>query len=195
MASDRGAPERTRSHMASSFDRSQIDWFRSAAPDRWHLPPNGWRRAGSLIGRSLTRRCPYCGARGVFRSYLSYREHCPSCGARIEREEGYFVGAYAVNIVGTLFLGLAIVVLAIILTDLSVVQMQVFGVAVAIALPLLGYPLGMALWVALDLFLDRPENTNWAEANRPDLVPAPGTTGPGTTGAEAAHRLARTRGT
>ena len=56
--------------------------------------------------RALTRRCPYCGGPGIYEGYFALRERCPSCGVRFEREEGYFLGAYALNLIVAEFLGL-----------------------------------------------------------------------------------------
>jgi uncharacterized protein (DUF983 family) len=152
------------------YDRSRARWFRAAQPDRWNLPKASFPRLRTLLGRALTRRCPYCGGKHVYRNWFTYKEECSTCGIPFEREEGYFVGTYAVNLVAALILGIAIVIVALIFTDLSVLQTQILGVVVAIGLPILGYPFASAIWVAIDLMVDRPENTAWEEVNRPDLA-------------------------
>lgn len=167
------------------YDRSRAKWFQAAQPALWHLPPSGFRRLRTLVGRSLTRRCPYCGGRHIYKNLMALRDTCPTCGIPFEREEGYFVGTYAVNLVAALVLGMVTVVSILALTNLSVLQIQIIGVAVAITLPILGYPLSAALWMALDLVLDPPERTPWEEVDRPDLVATSGTTG------ETAARLQR----
>ncbi len=167
------------------YDRSRATWFRAAQPALWHLPPSGFRRLRTLVGRSVRRRCPYCGGGHIYRNLMALKDTCPTCGIPFEREEGYFVGTYAVNLVAALVLGMVTVVSVLALTDLSVLQIQIIGVAVAIALPILGYPLSAALWMALDLVLDPPERTPWEEVDRPDLVATRGTTG------EVAARLQR----
>ena len=65
----------------------------------WELPSNTWDRFQVTMRRALTRRCPYCGSPGVYEGYLGLRERCPACGVTFEREEGYFLGAYALNLV------------------------------------------------------------------------------------------------
>lgn len=159
------------------YDRSRARWFQAAQPALWHLPPSGFRRLRTLVGRSVTRRCPYCGGGHIYKNLMALKETCPTCGIPFEREEGYFVGTYAVNLVAALILGLVTVLSVLALTDLSVLQIQILGVVVAIALPILGYPLSAALWMALDLILDPPEKTPWEEVDRPDLVATRGTTG------------------
>lgn len=69
MSSGRAAPDPVWPSMASSFDRSQVDWFRAAEPVHWHRPVNGWRRTFVPIRR-----------------YLNYRDHCPKPALSNRRE-------------------------------------------------------------------------------------------------------------
>src|SRR5437763_10294951 len=62
----------------------------------------------TILIRGLLLRCPYCGKGKLFRKgftkgFTMY-ERCSVCGWRFEREEGYWTGAIAVNIVMTLLL-------------------------------------------------------------------------------------------
>ena len=114
------------------------------------------RRFLMLVGRALRRRCPYCGGAGIFTGWWTLRERCPSCGTSFEREEGYFLGGYALNLIFAEFLGLGTVVALMIYTDLSVIELQVIGVAVMIGLPLLLFPYSRTLWMALDLAVHPP---------------------------------------
>ncbi len=41
-------------------------------------------------------------------------------------------------------------------TDLSVLQMQIYGVALTVLMPILFYPLALLLWVALDISIHPP---------------------------------------
>ena len=139
------------------FDRSRTAWFAAADSARWSLPPRGGRRLMVLLGRALTRRCPYSGARGVYRNWWSLRERCPQCGVLFEREEGYLVGVYAVNLIGAEFLGFGIVLALLLASDLSTLAIQIAAIALGIALPVIGYPFAAALWITIDLMLDPPE--------------------------------------
>ena len=88
--------------------------------------------------RALSRRCPYCGSPGIYDGYFALRERCPRCGVRFEREEGYFLGAYALNLIVAEFLGLGLAILLIFKTDLRDLQLiwqEVIAVALAIAFP------------------------------------------------------------
>ncbi len=76
----------------------------------WDLPRDTWNRFLVTMRRALTRRCPYCGSPGIYDGYFALRERCPRCGVRFEREEGYFLGAYALNLIVAEFLGLGLAI-------------------------------------------------------------------------------------
>jgi ribosomal protein S27AE len=52
-----------------------------------------------IIRRGLANRCPNCGGQTLFREdkLLELNRTCPSCGLKLEREEGFFLGAMALN--------------------------------------------------------------------------------------------------
>src|SRR5436309_3249027 len=47
--------------------------------------------------RGLAKRCPRCGARGIFEGWFRPRERCPRCSLQFQREEGGFLGAMTIN--------------------------------------------------------------------------------------------------
>ena len=104
----------------------------------------------------MRRRCPYCSAGSVFDGWFTLKKRCPGCGTRHAKEDGYFLGGYVINLGFTELLTVANVVWLIAGTDLSVLQMQIYGVALAVALPILFYPLALLLWVALDISIHPP---------------------------------------
>jgi uncharacterized protein (DUF983 family) len=125
----------------------------------WNLPRNAWNRFLVTMQRALTRRCPYCGSRGIYESYFALREQCPRCGVRFEREEGYFLGAYALNLIAAEFIGLGLALFLIFKTDLrhlSLVWQEVIAVALAIAFPVAFFPFSRTVWIAMDLIFYPP---------------------------------------
>jgi uncharacterized protein (DUF983 family) len=52
-----------------------------------------------IIQRGLTNRCPNCGAKALFRTdkLFELNRECPQCQLKLEREEGFFLGAMALN--------------------------------------------------------------------------------------------------
>lgn len=120
------------------------------------LPPAGGARARTLLGRALTRRCPYCGGDGIFSGWFTLRETCPHCGVRFEREDGYFLGGYAFNLVGAGIVGIALAVWAIFFTEFRhapLLAQEALAVALAVLLPVLFFPFSRTLWMAFDLVM------------------------------------------
>ena len=111
-----------------------------------------------MLGRGFAKRCPLCGSGGLFTGWFRMRERCPGCGYRFEREEGFFLGAYVVNLGITEGLLLLLVIVPCIIflatnPDMNVVPLVVGGLAAAIVAPLLFYPFSKTLWAAIDLIL------------------------------------------
>ena len=110
----------------------------------------------TLLGRALRRRCPRCGARGIFSSWLKLRERCPTCGYRFEREEGFFTGVYLVNyslIAVVIVFELFVFVLVANANDgnAPLAPALIIGVATALVVPIITYPFAKTLWAAIDL--------------------------------------------
>ena len=137
-------------------------------PDRT-APPT----PGRMLLRGLTKRCPICGRGHLFDGWFTMKERCPGCDYKFEREEGFFLGAYTINlaIAEGLLLILAIVPLIVLLDanpDVSLVPIVVIGLVAAVVAPLAFYPFSRTIWSAIDLVLRPPERTEPADRhNRP----------------------------
>jgi uncharacterized protein (DUF983 family) len=97
-------------------------------------PTQGERRVGAMtvLFRGATRRCPRCGGRGLFAGPFTIRRTCPTCGLRLEREEGGFLGAMTINYSVTMLLWavLLAVWLVVDLPEVHVVALTVVSRAV-----------------------------------------------------------------
>ena len=125
----------------------------------WNLPGDTWNRFLVTMRRAITRRCPYCGSPGVYDGYFALRDRCPRCGVRFEREEGYFLGAYALNLIVAEFVGLGLAIVLIFKTDLwhlPLIWQEVIAVALAIAFPVILFPFSRTVWIAMDLMFHPP---------------------------------------
>lgn len=122
------------------------------------LPASGGKRLLVGIGRALKRSCPYCGGGQVFTGWFTLKKRCPHCNTLFEHEEGFFLGSYVINIGFTELLTVLIVVGLIAGTNLSVLEMQIYGVGLAVLLPILFYPLALLLWIALDNAIHPPKD-------------------------------------
>ena len=54
---------------------------------------------GQIIARGLTNRCPNCGGATLFKAgkFFELDRQCSACGLKIEKDEGFFLGAMALN--------------------------------------------------------------------------------------------------
>ena len=75
-----------------------------------------------MLARGLTKRCPRCGERRIFRGWFHLKERCPRCDLRFQREEGGFLGAMTLNYLVSMIVWLAmlVVVLAFTVPDVPV---------------------------------------------------------------------------
>jgi hypothetical protein len=111
-----------------------------------------------MLGRAMLKRCPLCGTGKLFTGWFRMKERCPGCGYRFEREEGFFLGAYVINLAiaqGMVIL-LAIVPLIVRLAgdpDASIAPFLVGGVLGAVLGPVIFYPWSKTVWTAFDLML------------------------------------------
>ena len=149
----------------------------------WDLPRDTWGRFVATMRRAVTRRCPYCGGSGIYKGYLELRGACPRCGVRFEREEGYFLGAYALNLIVAEFLGLGLAILLIFKTalrDAGLLWQELVAVALAVAFPLLFFPYSRTVWIAMDLVFHPPGQGPDRELRRHHLTRGDGDDARGT---------------
>lgn len=107
---------------------------------------------GTLLMRGLLLRCPRCGVGKLYRRGYQMYEACGACGWVFEREEGYWTGAMAVNLVVTEILIFAFVFPMLIL-QAPVVLTIILGLGLAILTPLLFYWHSKSLWMTVDFML------------------------------------------
>lgn len=103
-----------------------------------------------LLWRAARLRCPHCGRGPIYeRGYRMYG-HCPYCEWTFEREEGYWTGAVALNLVVT-ELAIAIWVVPLAWNQFPMVPLILGGLFLSVGLPLLLYWHAKAFWMAIDL--------------------------------------------
>lgn len=107
------------------------------------------------VGWALLLRCPRCGARGAWRSWLRMHEACARCGQLFERGESsdFWVGAYLINLVmaectAVLLGGVMWLVFG---SRMSFNLLWAASIALAILMPVMFYPFSRTLWLAFDL--------------------------------------------
>ena len=108
--------------------------------------------AHRLFWHALRLRCPYCGQGKLFSHGFTMNDHCSNCGWIFEREEGYWTGAIAVNLVVAEFLAAAGAIPLAIMQASPVLVMGI-GVPLVIALPFLFNRHSKSFWMALDFMI------------------------------------------
>ena len=130
--------------------------------------PEGFPGAPTLFWRGATLRCPRCGSGHLFRRYFTLQPDCPRCALHFEREEGYWVGALAVNIaiVMAIFVVAFVVILVATVPEVPVGPSLAVLVPVMVFGPILFYPFSKTLWMAIDYGVIH----QWSIAFNPDIV-------------------------
>jgi uncharacterized protein (DUF983 family) len=122
---------------------------------------------GRMILRALVLRCPWCGSRRTFiRRWLGKYERCRTCGIRWRREEGFELGAVTLNTVLTFIVLTICMTVGFIMTspDIPVLPFVLSLVGIAVLMPIVIYPFTFTLWLAIDLAVHRPDETELAKA-------------------------------
>jgi uncharacterized protein (DUF983 family) len=103
--------------------------------------------------RGLTKACPRCGNRKIFRRYFRLLERCPQCDYEFAREEGYWTGALIMNMAFTQILFLALFLGYIFVTAPNVqwTILLIIAAATNVIFPTLFYPWSKTIWMAFDL--------------------------------------------
>jgi uncharacterized protein (DUF983 family) len=120
-------------------------------PEFRDLPSSGSARIRKLVKRGLLLQCPYCGEGHIIKYPFWIKDCCPRCGYRFAPESGYFVGGYALNLVVVEIIALAVIIIILLRSNLSLYQQEALGIGAAILLPIVFFPWSRTLWMALDL--------------------------------------------
>lgn len=123
-----------------------------------------------MLGRGLLKRCPVCGGGRLFTRWFRMKARCPTCQYLFEREEGFFLGAYVINLAlaQAVVIVLAVVPLIFRLAndpDASIAPFLAGGAIGAIAAPLFFYPWSKTIWTAFDLMMRPLHMTEPADRN------------------------------
>ena len=112
-----------------------------------------------LLKRTTLLRCPRCGRGRLFARGFRMYELCTYCSWTFEREEGYWTGAMAMNLVGTeLLVAAAVIPLAAI--QVPLVPLLAIGLPCTVVLPFAFYRHSKSYWMGLD-FLLNPVDLWW----------------------------------
>lgn len=108
-----------------------------------------------MLLRALRARCPWCGARGLYRGVFTIKERCPRCGLRFQADEGDWIGAAVLSysVAGVVWVVMLVVWIAVSLPGIEVVPLAIASVAVVTAVGLGCSRPAKTTWSALQLIL------------------------------------------
>ena len=102
------------------------------------------------LARGLRLRCPVCGRSSIAARPFRIRHYCPRCRALFQREDGFFVGAIAINLVTT-EVAVLLVYGVCLLAGVKDFQLLLTALlAVALLFPAAFYHHSWSLWLSFD---------------------------------------------
>jgi uncharacterized protein (DUF983 family) len=107
-------------------------------------------RLFSMLAGAIRLKCPRCGKGSLYAKPFRMRTHCPSCGLKLEREQGYFVGAIYINYAATIAIAVPGFFILDIFVRLPIEQQLAIWVPFAVIFPVIFFHHSRALWLVLD---------------------------------------------
>ena len=114
-------------------------------------------RFWTLLRRSIRLRCPVCGQGQLFQNWFRMSPDCTHCGAKFEREGGFFLGSIYLNYGLTALVTAIFYPLCLFNRILDKTTLMVVCVAFAILFPLWFFRYARSLWLGFDHFADPRE--------------------------------------
>jgi uncharacterized protein (DUF983 family) len=115
----------------------------------------------TLLKRILLVRCPRCGKGKLFRRWFTMYEQCPVCHLIYEREEGFYTGAWAINLIISELLVAAFIVLVAIWAathpGTPLIPLVIVGALFSVLLPFLFFRHSRSVWISMNYWLNPPE--------------------------------------
>ncbi len=120
------------------------------------------KRFWMILKRALLLRCPRCGKGKVFRRWFTTYERCSVCQFVFEREEGFYTGAMAVNLIVSELLITAFVIpfslWAALNPGVPFIPLLIVLSPLPVLLPFLFFRHTKSLWIGMVYWLDPPQS-------------------------------------
>lgn len=115
----------------------------------------------TFVWRGITNACPRCGSRKTHKNYFSIRPNCLCCSLKFEKEQGYWTGSLATNMILTGGLVVVSLIVGLVLTapDIPAGFLMALILPIAIITPIFIHPITHTVWMAIDYgFMSRLDN-------------------------------------
>jgi uncharacterized protein (DUF983 family) len=110
---------------------------------------------GDAAWRCLRLRCPACGRASIVARPFQITDRCPACGVLFKREEGFFVGAVAINLVTTEAVIIAMCIAGAFVVGFEFEAMLGVLLATAALFPVAFYHHSWSAWLTFDHLVER----------------------------------------
>ncbi|HLH63525.1 MAG TPA: DUF983 domain-containing protein [Ktedonobacteraceae bacterium] len=118
----------------------------------------------TILKRALLLRCPRCGRGKIFKRWFASYERCQVCNFMFEREEGFYTGAIAINLVVSELIVTAVVipvaVWAALTPGVPAIPIFIALSPLPVILPFIFFRLTKSLWIGLAFWLDPPHRND-----------------------------------
>jgi uncharacterized protein (DUF983 family) len=107
-----------------------------------------------VVRNGIACRCPNCGGRSLFvpGRFFKVNETCPTCGLRIEKGDGAFLGPFVINYSFTAFGVIIPIILLHVGGRLGATPTLILCMIGALGVPLLFYRVSWGWWLLLYYF-------------------------------------------
>jgi uncharacterized protein (DUF983 family) len=116
----------------------------------------------TILKRALLLRCPRCGKGKIFRRWLTSYQRCAVCNFVFEREEGFYTGAVAINLIVSELIvtavAIPVAVWAALTPDVPSIPIFIALSPLPVILPIIFFRHTKSLWIGMAYLLDPPHS-------------------------------------
>ena len=103
-----------------------------------------------MLGSGLRLKCPRCGIGSLYAKPFRMYSHCPHCGLKFEREQGYFVGAIYINYAATVLIAVPGFFIFDAFSGMTINHQLAIWIPFSVVFPPLFFHHSRSLWLVLD---------------------------------------------
>ncbi len=118
-----------------------------------------------VLLRGAAKRCPRCGERRLFERWFTLVQRCPTCNLALERSDGFWLGAMAINLgaTETVFGLFSVAWVLLVWPDVPWGWLTAAGIVLNAVFPVFFYPFSKTMFLGIDLLLHRTDNPDARE--------------------------------
>ncbi len=111
-----------------------------------------------MLGSGLRLKCPRCGIGSLYAKPFRMYSHCPHCGLKFEREQGYFVGAIYINYAATVLIAVPGFFIFDAFSGMTINHQLAIWIPFSVVFPPLFFHHSRSFWLVLDHLFNPAKN-------------------------------------